>query len=119
MNIRLPLLFLIAASFVSPAFRRTVTLTWNYDFTGTTLCGPTGKSCLRHFEVGTLNGTAFNTIRSVALSPGSKGPVTGITASFPLAQTAGHSTVAVIMVAHDPQGHRITSDPTLCSAPIH
>lgn len=118
MNIRIPILFLAAASFLSPAARRTVTLTWDYDFTGLTLCGPVEKNCLRHFEVGTLNGTAFKTVKSVAFTFGSSGQVTGITASFPFAQISGQSTIAVIMVAHDPKGHRITSDPTLCSAPL-
>jgi len=92
----------------------TVTLTWNYDYTGLTLCSATATTnCLDHFEMDNSTSGKPVLIAAVANPANASGKVTGISGTF---QTSafGSQVLAVTAVGRDGSGNFVSSDWTKC-----
>lgn len=114
-------LTLVLVSFPASAKASTITATFAYDFTGGVACSATvTTNCYQQFEIGILVGAALST-QAVVPMPAlavPSGPVANITGGFSFAGGFGTQTVAVIVVAKDSTGARVTSDPTKASATV-
>lgn len=96
-----------------------ITVSFNYNFTGTTPCTPTvTANCLEKFEVGILSGAVFNTLTSIPLPANPIGAVNGIGGAFQYNGSYGQVTLSAIVVARDAAGNRITSDPTKATVSV-
>lgn len=119
MKLRIACLFLVA---ILPVMANAATLsgTFPYTFAGSTVCSSTVTSnCLDHFEVGVLVGTAFNTVVTVPIpasavsgTSATGGPVIVTVPPFTFNIAFGQTQLAVIVVAKDGVGNRVTSDPS-------
>jgi len=92
----------------------TVTLSWNYDYTGLTLCSATATTnCLDHFEMDDATSGKPVLIAVVANPATASGKVTGISGTF---QTSafGQRILAVTAVGRDGSGNFVASDWTKC-----
>ncbi len=107
---------LLAFLLVGMAQASTVGVTFTYNFTGLAICsGTVTTNCIDHFEAGTLSGGTFTSSVSVPVPAGASGTVTGIAGSFTL-NSFGQQVIAVVAVAKNGSGARVTSDPALCQA---
>jgi len=92
----------------------TVTLTWNYDYTGLALCSATATTnCLDHFEMDDASSGKPVLIAAVANPVNASGKVAGISGTF---QTSafGQRILAVTAVGRDGTGNFVSSDWTKC-----
>jgi hypothetical protein len=92
----------------------TVTLSWNYDYTGLALCSATTTAnCLDHFEMDDATSGKPALIATVANPANASGKVTGISGTF---QTSlfGQRVLAVTAVGRDGSGNFVSSDWTKC-----
>ena len=84
---------------------------FDYDMTGVVRCSASiTTNCLDHFETGLFNSGVITSPTSIPLPAGS-GQVTGITGSFPV--SSNFVVVAVLVVAKDGSGNRLTSAPAI------
>lgn len=108
----LPALFLFLVA--SRACGSTVNLSWNYDYTGLTVCSATvTKNCIDHFEMHDATAGTPTLIAAVQNPVNASGKVTAITGTFQTS-TLGQRVFAVTAVGKDNGGNFISSDWTKC-----
>lgn len=92
----------------------TVMLSWNYDYTGLTICSAMVKrNCLDHFEMHDATDGTPVFIASVANPPDAGGKMVAISGAF---QTSGFGqrVFAGTAVGRDSSGNFVSSDWTKC-----
>lgn len=108
----LPAVFLLLIA--SRACGSTVNLSWNYDYTGLTVCSATvTKNCLDHFEMNDATGGSPVLIAVVPNPANASGKMTAIAGTFQTS-TLGQRVFAVTAVGRDNAGNLVSSDWTKC-----
>lgn len=89
-----------------------VRASWTYDYSHQPACSTQqDKDCIDHFEVLDITNQKFSLIATVPNPSAPFGRVDAISASFSYGPPFGERVIAVIAVAKDSKGARVSSNP--------